>query len=112
MKTVNQMLFGASLFVAVSLAYADVGSVTITTPADGATVTANTEHTLSFEVNPGDNGDHVHVYVDDKEDILRELKGDYILPELAPGKHTIGIKVVNKNHTPTGAEKSITVTAN
>lgn len=112
MKAVKRILFGASLLIAVPLTFADEGSVTITTPADGATLTANTEHTLSYEVNPGDNGDHVHIYVDDKEDILRELKGDYILPELAPGKHTIGIKVVNKNHTPTGLEQSITVTAN
>lgn len=87
------------------------GKVLITSPADGATLDAMDENRLVYAVDPGPRGDHVHVYVDNKEvGILRKLKGDYLLEALSSGKRNICIKVVNKAHVPVGIEECIKVT--
>ena len=102
---------------AVSLACAQAGfaadaSVKITSPADGAKLDAMAQNKLVYEAIPGPKGDHMHLYVDGKEAaILRQLKGSYALETLAPGKHDICVKVVNKGHTPIGVEQCIKVTA-
>ncbi len=110
MKTFKTLLFSL-LFGITTLSFAADGSITITSPADGATIKAGTKTELVYEINPGPSGDHFHIYVNGKEDVVRGLKGSYTLPKLAAGKHTITIKVVNKGHTPVGIEKTITVTA-
>jgi hypothetical protein len=93
---------------AISLAQ---GKVTITTPADGATLDAMAENRVVYDVDPGPRGDHVHVYVDNKEvGILRKLKGSYLLETPAPGPRLICIKVVNKAHVPVGIEQCVHVT--
>ena len=85
-------------------------SVTITAPADGATLDAMEQNRITYDVAPGPKGDHTHLYVDGKEvAILRELKGSRTLGSLAPGKHAICIKVVNKAHTPIDLEKCVKV---
>ena len=87
------------------------GSVKITSPANGATLDAMGENRLVYAVAPGPRGDHVHVYVDDKEvGILRKLKGSYTLETLSSGKRDICIKVVNKAHVPVGIEQCVQVT--
>lgn len=87
------------------------GKVTITAPVEGATLDAMDENQLVYEVDPGPRGDHVHVYVDDKEvGILRKLKGSYTLETLSAGKRDICIKVVNKAHVPVGIEECVQVT--
>lgn len=110
MKTFKTLLFSL-LFGAATLAFAADGSVTITAPSDGATIKANTETKLDYEINPGARGDHFHIYIDGKESVVRSLKGSYTLPKLSLGRHTIALKVVDKGHTPTGLEKTITITA-
>lgn len=101
----------------VGLTYAQIGfaqdaSVKITSPANGAKLDAMAQNKVSYEVVPGPKGDHVHLYVDNKEAaILRQLKGSYTLETLASGKHDICVKVVNKGHTPIGVEQCIKVTA-
>ena len=86
-------------------------SVTIQSPADGALLDVMEQNKVEYEVIPGPNGDHVHFYVDgDETAILRQLKGSYTLGSLATGQHELCIKVVNKNHTPIGVEKCISVT--
>lgn len=40
------------------------GSVEIHVPADGATLDAMEQSKLDYEVAPGPDGDHVHLYVD------------------------------------------------
>ncbi len=83
--------------------------VRITEPANGARLDAMEQNRLVFEVDPGTRGDHVHVYVDDKEvGILRQRKGSYALETLSPGRHTLCIKVVNKAHTPIGVQDCVT----
>lgn len=86
-------------------------SVSIESPADGATVDAMAQTRLVYEVVPGPGGDHVHVYVDGKEvGILRSLKGEYTLETLQPGPREVCIKVVNKAHVPIGLQRCIQVT--
>lgn len=93
------------------VALAADGSVTILSPAEGARLDAMGENRISFEVDPGPRGDHVHLYVDAREvAVLRQLKGDYALPSLAAGPRDVCIKVVNKGHTPIGVEKCVRVT--
>lgn len=89
------------------------GSVKIQSPADGATLDALHENHLTYEFDPGPRGDHVHVYVDNKEvALLRKLKGSYLLENLSIGKHSLCIKVVNKAHVPIGIGQCVQVTVN
>jgi hypothetical protein len=89
------------------------GSVTIQSPAEGATLDALDENRLVYEFDPGPRGDHVHVYVDNKEvALLRKLKGSFLLETLSTGKHDLCVKVVNKAHVPIGIGKCVQVTVN
>ncbi|KVW93519.1 hypothetical protein [Thiobacillus denitrificans] len=101
-----------ALFLAIPSISFGQGKVLITAPADGATLDALDENRLVYEVDPGPRGDHVHIYVDNKEvGILRKLKGDYLLETLSSGKRNLCVKVVNKAHVPVGIEQCIQVTA-
>ncbi len=111
----NGKLFSAALalgfFLAIPATSFGQGKVLITSPEDGATLDALEENRLVYEVDPGPRGDHVHVYVDDKEvAILRKLTGRYLLEAPSPGKHGLCIKVVNKAHVPVGIQQCIQVT--
>lgn len=98
------------LFLAFPTTSLGQGKVMITSPAAGATLDAMDENKLVYEVDPGPRGDHVHVYVDNKEvGILRKLKGSYTLEALASGKRNICVKVVNKAHVPVGIEQCVQV---
>jgi cellobiose-specific phosphotransferase system component IIB len=91
---------------------AEDASVMISSPADGAKVSASAPTKVTYEVKPGPKGDHVHLYVDNGEAaILRQLKGTTTVDTLTAGPHTLCIKVVDKSHTPIGVEKCIKVTA-
>ena len=111
----NKQHFLATLALGLFLAFPATslgqGKVLITSPTDGATLDALDENHLVYDVDPGPRGDHVHVYVDNKEvGILRKLKGDYLLETLSSGKRNICIKVVNKAHVPVGIEQCVKVT--
>lgn len=111
MKQLNRVSLFVVLLGFASLLFAAEGSITVSSPADGAKLKADAENKVVYEIVPGPTGDHFHMYVDGKEDVVRSLKGSYALPKLAPGSHTITLKVVTKGHVPTGLEKSIKVTA-
>lgn len=90
---------------------ASSGSVLIHSPTPGQKLDIMEQNRLDYEVTPGPNGDHVHVYVDDKEvGILRQLKGSYTFESLPEGERTICIKVVNKAHVPIGVQECVKVT--
>ena len=94
-----------------ALAFAEEASVKFLSPANGAKLDSMAQNKANYEVVPGPKGDHVHFYVDGKEAaVLRQLKGSYALETLAPGKHELCIKVVNKGHTPIGVQECINVT--
>jgi hypothetical protein len=93
-------------------ALADDASVKISSPADGAKVSSSSPTSVTYDVITGPKGDHVHLYVDDKEiAVLRQLKGSASAGSLTAGPHTICIKIVDKGHTPIGVQQCVKVTA-
>ena len=110
MSRLRLVLFAAAALPALH-ALAAEPSVTIRSPADGATLDAMEQAQIVYDVVPGPRGDHTHLYIDGKEvAILRQLKGSRTLESMAPGPHEICIKVVNKAHTPIGVQQCIHVT--
>ncbi len=86
------------------------GNVKILAPAEGATLDVLDENRLVYEVDPGPRGDHIHVYIDNREvGILRKLKGSYLLETPAAGKHSLCVKVVNKAHVPIGIQQCVNI---
>ena len=86
------------------------GSVTISSPANGAKLGRTAQNKISYEIIPGPGGDHVHLYVDGKQTaVLHQMKDSSPLDPMAAGSHEICIKVVNKGHTPTGVQQCIKV---
>ncbi len=111
----NEKYFPAALvlgfFLTIPSAALGQGKVSITAPLDAATLDALDENRLVYEVDPGPRGDHIHVYINNRETgILRKLKGSYLLEALPAGKHVICVKVVNKAHVPVGIEQCVRVT--
>jgi hypothetical protein len=86
------------------------GSVMITSPKDGATLSAMGENKMDYEIKLGAGDDHFHVWIDgERGGPVRDLKGTMTLPKMTPGKHAIIVKIVDKAHVPTGPEKSVFV---
>ena len=86
----------------------------ITSPADGATVTAPFMLTWHSPVplGPTDSGkDHVHVYVDGHENDYTVVGGTrFQIKDLSPGTHEVDIALQHADHSPVGPEDSIHVT--
>ncbi|BBJ00081.1 hypothetical protein FGKAn22_17730 [Ferrigenium kumadai] len=100
------MLFGAHPAIAAN------GKVTISSPAEGATVAAGQKIKLSYMADTGYEGDHLHLNVDGKRmDVIRQLKGTVEVDALAPGKHKLCLAVNTKGHVPTGPGACVNVTA-
>lgn len=98
--------------LAASPAMAAEAKIDISSPADGSRVKAGMQSNLAYEVALGGGADHAHLYVDGKmAGLLRQKKGSHTLDPLTPGMHEICARLVDKNHTPTGAERCIKVTA-
>jgi hypothetical protein len=94
----------------VPAALAAEASVTISSPLEGARFSPRTEVDIVYEVTLGPNGNHVHLYVDSGEGVvLHALKGSYSVGALTVGIHKICINVVNKSHTPIGAQACVEV---
>jgi len=87
-----------------------MGAVEIFSPQPGATLPGQQPVVLEYAVEPGPRGDHIHVYINDREvSVVRQLKGEYSLGQLHPGDYTLAIKVVNAAHVPIGIESSVKV---
>lgn len=86
--------------------------ITITSPTDGAKLSATGENKMEYDITLGSGDDHFHVWIDgEKGPAQRELKGTYVLPKMTPGQHAVIVKIVDKAHVPTGPEKRILVQA-
>jgi hypothetical protein len=95
----------------VPVSFAADASVAISSPPNGAKISPKGDVNVDYDVSLGDKGDHTHLYLDSNEAVtLRGLKGTHALGTLSPGQHEICIKVVNKAHTPIGAQKCVNVT--
>ena len=110
MRTLKSLALLLAFGCYVPFVLADDASVKISSPADGAKLSKTAQTKINYEVIPGSKGDHVHLYIDDKEvDVLRQLKGTHTRDALAPGKHEICIKIVSKGHTPIGVQQCVKV---
>jgi hypothetical protein len=92
--------------------FAAGGKITISSPANGATVSAKNKVTVSYEAVLGTDGDHLHLYLDGKRiEVLRPVKGSADIDALAAGKHHICLTVNTSSHAATGVEQCVDVTA-
>lgn len=107
--------FVSSLFPLFALclsgaALAAAGSVSISAPTKGATLDSMSSHAITYEVVPGPQGDHVHLYDNGRQTaIVRQLKGSHDLGKLDQGPHELCIKVVTAAHVPTGVQNCVEV---
>jgi len=115
MKLLKNLLMLISLIVMSNPVWAaDAGSITITSPANGAMLASGSGNKLDFNVHLGPTGNHVHIYVDDQSPIVyRDVAHcpcSIDLPSLSSGKHTIVIKEATVSHALTGVQASVTAT--
>jgi hypothetical protein len=86
----------------------------ITSPSDGASVTApfTLTFTSSEPIGPTDSGkDHVHLIVDGKTSNYQVVTSTRTqVRNLSPGKHTIGVTLQHADHSPVGAQAQVIVT--
>ncbi len=98
-------LWFAVLFLALvfpAIAPADPGSIKIQSPAEGQVV-AEPSVTLRYQFIRGDQGDHLHFYVDGR--LYKTTKRDSaVLWDLPPGMHTIEARVASRERDATGYE--------
>jgi hypothetical protein len=87
--------------------------LTITSPADGATVgsAVRIQWKSSVKLGPTDTGrDHVHVFVDGKSNDYTVVGGnEFMLKGLSPGQHTLDVTLQHADHSPAGAEDAVKV---
>ncbi|MGA8146116.1 MAG: hypothetical protein WB870_00895 [Gallionellaceae bacterium] len=102
-----------SFFLACSgSAFAADGKITISAPANDATVTPNDDVEITYEAVLGPNGNHLHLYLDDKRiDVLHQLKGKADVGMIPAGSHKICLTENTASHAPTGVETCINVTS-
>jgi len=116
MKQLNSLFIGFTLVALAGpvLAADSAGSITITSPANGAVLQSATGNKLEFNVSLSPNGNHVHIYVDDQDPIVdRDVSRcpcSITLPKLSSGKHTIVVKEATSSHAMTGVQSSVTAT--
>lgn len=98
------------LLLGPSTVFAAEGMVTISSPANGATVNSHDSIELNYEAVPGTDGDHMHLNLDGKRiDIIRPMKGAAHVGMLDPGKHRICLAINTRGHVPTGVEACVDV---
>ncbi len=106
-KTFASVIF-ATLFACGS-ALAAEGKVTISSVMPKEPYNKD-KITLTYEAEPGPNGDHLHLNVDGKRiDVIRQLKGSTTFGPLSSGDHKVCLAVNTAGHTPTGAEGCVNV---
>ena len=115
MKRLIGLFFGFTLVALASPVFAaDAGSISITSPANGATLMSDSGNKLEFNVHLGPTGNHVHIYVDDQNPIIdRDINNcpcSINLPVLTSGKHTVVIKEATVSHALTGVQDSVAFT--
>ncbi len=93
-------------------AYAAEGSITISSPKNGAMVSSSSKVPLTYSATLSPTGNHWHLNVDgNRVDILRQAKGTAELDALPPGKHHVCLTENTVSHSPTGVESCVDITA-
>ncbi|MBI3595315.1 MAG: hypothetical protein HY200_10195 [Nitrospirae bacterium] len=87
---------------------AGASKIVIVTPKEGDHLPASDEVQIEYQFVRGmkDNGNHVHVYLDGENEgtSRRSPRG---LGKLAPGKHTVLLKVSNQDHEWVNVEATV-----
>ena len=97
------MLLALAFYIPVTLAAES--AITISSPKDGDKFKSTATIKIAYKAALVGNGDHLNLYVDDQPEImLYKLKGSYTLEPLAPGKHGICIRIMDKAHADTGIQ--------
>ena len=108
MRTLNSLtlLLAASFYVPMVLA-ADA-AINISKPVGGTIFSPTAKIDISYEATPGPKGDHVHLVVDDRKPIVvHQLKDSHSIDPLAPGKHGICARIVDKDHVEIGVQDCV-----
>lgn len=88
-------------------------TLTITEPADGATVglPVTLKFTSSEDIGPEESGkDHVHVVIDGKtNDYTVVTSTTYQIKDLPQGRHRIGVTLQHADHSSAGADAQVSV---
>lgn len=84
--------------------------IEIISPADGTRLDAKAENKLDYNITPGSDSDHAHVYVDNRRvTMLHQNKGSYTFDYLEPGKRDICVTLVDQGHSQIGVERCMAV---
>lgn len=112
MKIINLALLYFFLICVSSNSRADMGIITIFTPANESTFSQHDNVVLSYEAALGTYGDNIHLFIDGwHEGILRQPKGNANLGKLNPGIHKICLTINTTEQAPTGVENCVIVTS-
>lgn len=88
------------------------GYIKILTPKDGKVLKHERGDKLKYDVQLSPDGNHLHVYIDNKKPIIdHKVQGcpcSITLPPLSPGKHTVAVKEATEHHHLTGLASSVT----
>ena len=85
-----------------------ISRIDILSPKPGEVVPEGTEVLLEYKLVQGlrDNGDHVHVYVDGKNEGTAR-RSPRSLGKLSPGKHQVLMKISNRDHDTVNVEATV-----
>lgn len=112
MKIINLALLYFSLICVSSNSRADMGSITILSPANESIISKHDNVVLGYEAALGAYGNNIHLFIDGwHEGILRQLKGKANLGKLNPGIHKICLTINTNEQAPTGVENCVIVTS-
>ena len=117
LKKSRIFLFIVVFFLAASLPFYGAGEekstigtsrIDILSPKPGEVIPEGTEVLLEYKLVMGlrDNGDHVHVYVDGKNEGTAR-RSPRSLGKLSPGKHQVLMKISNKDHDTLNVETTV-----
>ncbi len=81
-------------------------SLTIVSPKENAVIKGG-ELTVEWTLEMGGKPSHVHVKIDDGRPMVTHSNSKK-LTNVAPGKHTITVWVVDSEHQPIGVEDTVT----
>lgn len=88
-------------------------ALTITEPADGASVQVpfTIKVQTSEEIGPEDSGkNHLHISMDGKSDEYEVVTTtEYQVKDLTPGEHTVSVAMQHADHSPTGQTAQVKV---
>ena len=108
MRTLKPLTLLLALCFYVPAVLAADAAINISKPVGGTIFSPTSKIDISYAATPGPKGDHVHLVVDDQKPIVvHQLKGGHTIDPLAPGKHGICARIVDKDHAEIGVQDCV-----